>query len=53
MRNKDISKLLAIYTLFLVFKITADGPQTYYPDFFRTELANPVDYVKHFVTKAV
>ena len=23
----------------------------YYPEFFKTELRNPVDYVKHFVTK--
>lgn len=33
--------------------ITVDEPQTFYPEFFRTELVNPVDYVKHFVTKDV
>ena len=33
--------------------ITADESQIYYPEFFRTELANPVDYVKHFVTSDV
>ena len=33
--------------------ITADETQTYYPEFFRTELAEPVDYVKHFVTKEI
>ena len=33
--------------------ITADETQTYYPEFFRTELAHPVDYVKHFVTSDV
>ena len=31
--------------------ISADDERTYYPEFFRTELAEPVDYVKHFVTK--
>ncbi len=33
--------------------IRADHPKTYYPAFFRTELANPVIEVKHFVTKQV
>lgn len=33
--------------------ISADDERTYYPEFFRTELAHPVDYVKHFVTKDV
>lgn len=33
--------------------IRADHPKTYYPEFFRTELANPVREVKHFVTKQV
>lgn len=31
--------------------IKADHPKTYYPAFFRTELANPSDNVKHFVTR--
>ncbi len=30
--------------------ITADDKRTIYPEFFRTELANPVQTVKHFVT---
>ncbi|MBR4085700.1 MAG: NUDIX domain-containing protein [Lachnospiraceae bacterium] len=33
--------------------IDADHPKTYYPEFFRTELANPVREVKHFVTRQV
>lgn len=33
--------------------IRADHPKTYYPAFFRMELANPVKEVKHFVTKQV
>lgn len=33
--------------------IRADHPKTYYPAFFRTELANPVKEVKRFVTKQV
>ncbi len=33
--------------------IHADHPKTYYPEFFRTELASPVREVKHFVTKQV
>lgn len=31
--------------------ITADEKQTYYPEFFRTELEKPSENVKHFVTK--
>lgn len=30
--------------------VSPDDPRTIYPDFFRTELANPVRTVKHFVT---
>lgn len=30
--------------------ISPDGEQRIYPDFFRTELTNPVNYVQHFVT---
>jgi len=37
---------------FLVW-ISADDKRTYYPEFFRTELTEPVDYVKHFVTKEI
>ena len=33
--------------------ITVDEPQIFYPEFFRTELKNPSDIVKHFVTKDV
>ena len=33
--------------------ITADEPQTFYPEFFRTELKNPSKNVKHFVTKDI
>lgn len=33
--------------------ITVDEPQTFYPEFFRTELLNPCETVKHFVTKDV
>ena len=33
--------------------ITPDEPQTIYPDFYRTELLNPAQDVKHFVTKDV
>ena len=33
--------------------ICADDERTYYPEFFRTELAEPVEYVKHFVTKDI
>ena len=33
--------------------MSADDERTYYPEFFRTELAEPVDYVKHFVTKNI
>ena len=31
--------------------ITADEPQTFYPEFFRTELKNPSHNIKHFVTR--
>ena len=30
--------------------ITTDDPQTFYPEFFRTELKNPSHNIKHFVT---
>lgn len=30
--------------------VSPDDPRTIYPDFFRTELANPVRMIKHFVT---
>ena len=33
--------------------ITADEEQTFYPEFFRTELKNPSREIKHFVTKDV
>lgn len=33
--------------------ITVDEPQTFYPEFFRTELKNPSKEVKHFVTRDV
>ena len=33
--------------------ITTDEPQTFYPEFFRTELKNPSLNVKHFVTRDV
>lgn len=33
--------------------ITADYPKKYYPEFFKTELANPTMEVKHFVTRDV
>lgn len=33
--------------------ITVDEPQTFYPEFFRTELLNPSQNVKHFVTRNV
>lgn len=33
--------------------ITAGHPKTYYPEFFRTELADPSTDVKHFVTRNV
>ena len=33
--------------------ITADEKKKYYPEFFKTELACPVDTVKHFVTRDV
>ena len=33
--------------------ITVDEPQTFYPEFFRTELLNPSKEVKHFVTRDV
>ena len=33
--------------------ITASEPQTFYPEFFRTELKNPSWEVKHFVTRDV
>ena len=33
--------------------VSADDEITYYPEFFRTELAEPVDYVKHFVTRDI
>ncbi len=33
--------------------ISADDERTYYPEFFRTELAEPIDYVKHFVTRDI
>ena len=31
--------------------ITAEHPKKYYPEFFKTELANPSMEVKHYVTK--
>lgn len=37
---------------FLVW-IRADDERTYYPEFFRTELAHPVNEVKHFVTRDI
>lgn len=33
--------------------ISVDDERTYYPEFFRTELAQPVEGVKHFVTRDV
>ena len=33
--------------------ITVDEPQKFYPEFFRTELLNPSNTVKHYVTKNV
>ena len=33
--------------------IKADHPKKYYPDFFKTELANPSKEVKHYVTKDI
>ena len=33
--------------------ISADDERKYYPEFFKTELAEPVDYVKHFVTNDI
>lgn len=30
--------------------VTAESEQAYYPEFFRTELANPKNYVRHIVT---
>ena len=33
--------------------ITVDEPQTFYPEFFRTELKNPSLNVKHYVTSDV
>ncbi len=33
--------------------IKADHPKTYYPEFFRTELANPLGEIKHFVSSDV
>ena len=33
--------------------ITVDEPQKFYPEFFRTELVNPSNTVKHYVTKNV
>ncbi len=33
--------------------ISVDDTRTYYPEFFRTELAEPVYYVKHFVTRDI
>ena len=33
--------------------IKADHPKKYYPEFFKTELANPSKEVKHYVTKNV
>ena len=33
--------------------ISMDDERTIYPDFFRTELAEPVDYIKYFVTREV
>jgi len=29
--------------------VTADSDIKYFPEFFRTELANPCDYVKHII----
>lgn len=31
--------------------IRADHPKKYYPEFFKTELANPCNDIKHFVTR--
>ena len=33
--------------------ITTDEPQIFYPEFFRTELLNPSQGIKHFVTKDI
>lgn len=33
--------------------IKADHPKKYYPEFFKTELANPSKEVKQYVTKNV
>jgi len=33
--------------------ISAEDERKYYPEFFKTELAEPVDYVKHFVTRDI
>ena len=33
--------------------ISVEDERTYYPEFFRTELKEPVDYVKHFVTRDI
>lgn len=33
--------------------IAVDEPQTFYPEFFRTELLNPSKEVKHFVTSDI
>ena len=33
--------------------IKADHPKKYYPEFFKTELQHPVDYIKHFVSSDI
>lgn len=33
--------------------IKADHPKKYYPEFFKTELINPSDYVKHFISSDI
>lgn len=33
--------------------ISADEERMFYPEFFRTELTEPVDYVKHFTTRDI
>ena len=33
--------------------VSPDDERTIYPEFFRTELAEPVDYIKYFVTREI
>ena len=42
-RTEDNSREFLVWT-------SPDDPRTLYPEFFRTELRNPVPYVRHFVT---